>query len=218
MARLRFIVLVIGSLLVIATYTFPLWQPLVQQETIAQEIAFPGLAVDLQDDFLSLPPEQQRAYLSLRAEQPEAALAMVSAALQPRRLAPEDDQDMPDMNAPITAATGTFVTFDPIRFARGTATIFQQADGTLLMRFEDFAMPNAPDPLVILSPVSDPQTPEEMRANDAAVEIEPLRGSVGNQNYVLPNTVDLTQVRSVVIYSQQLDLIYTYAPLFVRVQ
>lgn len=209
--------MVIGALLVIATYTFPLWQPLVQQEAAVQEIAFIGLALDLQDDFLSLPPEQQRAYLNLRQDQPEIALAMVSAALQPRRQAPEDDEEMPEMNAPITAATGTFLTLDPIRFARGTATIFQQADNTLLMRFEDFSMPNTLDARVYLSPASEPQTPDEMFANETAVEVGELRGSMGNQNYTLPNTVDLALVRSVVIYSPQLDLIYTVAPLFVRV-
>jgi hypothetical protein len=215
--RLRLLSMLVGAILVIATFTFPLWQPLVRQEAAVQEIAFPGLALDLQDDFLSLPPEQQRAYLDLRDSEPGRALAMVSAALQPRRLAPEDDQDMPEMVAPITAATGTFLTLDPIRSARGTATIFQQADGSLLMRFEDFAMPNAPDARVILSPASEPQTSEEMHADDTAVEIGELRGSVGNQNYPLPNTVDLALVRSVVIYSAQLDVIYTYAPLFVRV-
>ncbi len=215
--RLRLLLMVVGAILVVATYTFPLWQPIVQQEASVQEIAFPGLALDLQDDFLSLAPEQQRAYITLRETDPVRALGMVNAALQPRRLAPEDDDEMPEMNAPITAATGTFLTLDPIRTARGTATIFQQADNTLLMRFEDFAMTNAPDVRVFLSPASEPQTPEEMRANETAVEVEPLRGSVGNQNYTLPNNVDLSLVRSVVIYSAELDLIYTYAPLFVRV-
>lgn len=215
--RLRLFVLFIGAILVVATYTFPFWQPLVQQEAAVQEIAFPGLALDLQDDFLSLPPEQQRAYLNLRQTEPEQALAMLVAALQPRRAAPEDDQEMPELNAPITAATGTFLTLDAIRSARGTATIFQQADNTLLMRFEDFAMPNAPDARVYLSPASEPATSEEMLAEDTAVEVGELRGAIGNQNYELPTSVDLTLVRSVVIYSPQLDLIYTYAPLFVRV-
>lgn len=215
--RLRLFSMLVGAILVVATFTFPLWQPLVRQEAIIQEIAFPGLAMELQDDFLSLPPEQQRAYLTLRSTEPDQALAMLNEALQPRRLAPEDDDEMPEMNAPITAATGTFLTLDPIRSARGTATIFQQADNTLLLRFEAFAMPNAPDARVILSPASEPQTVEDMRANDTAVEVGALRGSVGNQNYILPESVDLALVRSVVIYSAQLDLIYTYAPLFVRV-
>ena len=48
------------------------------------------------------------------------------------------------------------------------------------------------------------------------VEVEPLKATVGSQNYDLPDNLDLTLYHSVVIYSPSLDLIYTYAPLFVR--
>lgn len=216
--RLRLLLIVFGALLVVATFTFPYWQPLLEQEAPVQEIAFPGLALGLQDDFLSLPPEQQRAYLALQAAEPAKALAMVQAVLGPRAAAPEEDEEMPEMNAPVTAATGSFGTIDAIRWGRGSVTIFQQVSAPLMMRFEGFSMPNAPDARVILSPAAEPETPEAMREGELHVEVGLLKGSIGNQNYTLPSNVDLSTVRSVVIYSQELDLIYTYAPLFVRAQ
>lgn len=214
--RLRVLWMFLGALLVVATFTFPLWLPIVENRAAVPEEAFPGLAAQLQDDFLSLPQEQQRAYLTFAAQDPAKALEMVTAALSPRTSLSDGEKEMPALDSPTTVASGTFQRIDPVRWALGTLNIFQDANNSLTMRFEDFSMYNAPNARVFLSAAETPQTFAEMTVGDIApVDIAPLRATDGSQNYPLP-TVDLAQFRSVVIYSPSLDLVYTYAPLFVR--
>ncbi len=200
----------------VATFTFPLWQPIFENQGVAPVEAFSGLAPQLQNDFLSLPPEQQNAYLAFDAQDHTKALAMVTAALSPRSALPDDEQAMPEMNAPVTVGSGTFQQINAIRWGQGTVNIYQDATGALMMRFEDLRMLNGPDLHVYLSPADAPQSFADLSVQGVdPVDVGQLKSSDGNQNYTLPD-IDLTQFRSVVVYSTSLDLIYTYAPLFVR--
>jgi len=215
--RLRIFLILLGAVLVAAAFTFPMWQPLVQDQSAAPVEVFPGLAPQYQTEFLSLPQEQQRAYQALAEQDRDKAVAMITAALAPRIPLPEEDQAMPEMNAPITIASGTFQNIDAVRWGQGTVNVYQEADNKLKMRFEDFSAPNGPDLNVYLAVTNEPKTFAQMSANGVdAVELEPLKTTVGSQNYDLPDNLDFTLYHSVVIYSPSLDMIYTYAPLFVR--
>jgi hypothetical protein len=179
--------------------------------------AFPGLAAELQDDFLSLPQEQQRAYLDFDRQDHVKALAMISAALPPRVALSDEDQAMPEMNAPVTVASGAFQSINAVRWGQGTITIYQDASNALTMRLEGFSMPNGPDLHVYLSAADAPAAFANMTVGGVApVDIGLLKAPIGSQNYPIPGDVDLAQFRSIVIYSPSLDLIYTHAPLFVR--
>ena len=215
--RLRLFLMLVGAALVVATFTFPLWQPLFENRVAAPVEAFPGLAADLQDDFLSLPQEQQRAYLDFNQTDHTRALAMVVAALAPRSQLPDEDQAMPEMVSPVTVASGTFQPINAVRWGQGTVTIYEDASGGLMMRFEGYSMLGGPDLHVYLSPAEAPTSFANMTvAGVAPVDVGALKASDGSQNYELPDDVDLAEHRSVVVYSTSLDLIYTYAPLFVR--
>lgn len=208
--------MLLGAALVVATFTFPLWQPILENRAAAPVEAFPGLAANLQDDFLSLPQEQQRAYLDFDQADHSRALAMVVAALAPRSQLPEDDQAMPEMVSPVTVASGTFQPINAVRWGQGTVTIYENASGGLMMRFEGYSMLGGPDLRVYLSPAEAPNAFASMTvAGVEPVDVGALKASDGSQNYELPD-VDLALYRSVVVYSTSLDLIYTYAPLFVR--
>jgi hypothetical protein len=209
--------MLLGAALVVATFTFPVWQPIFENRAAAPVEAFPGLAADLQDDFLSLPQEQQRAYLDFDQQDHAKALAMVTAALPPRVALPEEDRAMPELNAPATVASGTFQSINAVRWAQGIVTIYQDASNALTMRFEGFSMLSGPELHVYLSAADAPTAFTNMTvAGVAPVDVGLLKAPVDSQNYILPSDVDLAQFRSVVIYSQSLDLIYSYAPLFVR--
>lgn len=215
--RLRLFLMVLGAALVVATFTFPLWQPILENRAIAPADAFPGLAPQLQDDFLSLPPEQQRVYLAFDQEDHTKALAMVAAALAPQSPLAEEDQAMPELNAPVTIGSGTFQRINAVRYAQGTVNIYQDASNALTMRFEGFSMRSGPNLHIYLSAADAPSSLADMTtAGIDPVDVAQLKTSIGNQNYTLPNDITLSQFRSVVIYSTSLDLIYTYAPLFVR--
>lgn len=214
--RLRVLWMLLGAVLVVATFTFPMWQPIVDNRPVAPDEAFPGLDLQLQDDFQNLPQEQQRAYLAFQEQDAQKALAMVSAALLPRTELPEEDSAMPELTSPVTVASGTFQQISPIRGAQGTVNIYRDAANVLTMRFEGFSMVNGPNLRVILSATEAPGESADLTANGIdPIDAGALLATNGGQNYTLPS-LDLTEYRSVVIMSETLDLIYTYAPLFVR--
>lgn len=215
--RLRVFLVLIGAILVIATYTFPYWQSLVQDTPEEIEVLFPGLPMDRQSAFASLPPEQQRAYLALAASSPSAAVRMVTTALETGIDLPEEDREMPEMNAPVPVAAGRFETLDAIRWGQGRVTVYQSVDNLFLLRFEDFRTLNGPDLRVALSAAETPATVAEMTANEVEpLQVSSLLSSFGNQNYELAAGFNLSPYRSVVIYSAALDMVYTYAPLSIR--
>jgi hypothetical protein len=209
--------MLLGAVLVVATFTFPLWQPILENRgTVAAE-AFPGLDPRLQSSFLTFPQEQQRAFLALAQTDPAKALAMVTAALAPRLLVPTEQQAMPDLNAPFTVASGTFQQINAIQYGQGTVNIYQDATNALTMRFEGFSILNGPDLHIYLTAADAPKISADMSANGIdKLDLGALISSYGNQTYPLSDISDLTQYHSIVIYSSSLDLIYTYAPLFVR--
>ncbi|MCC6802776.1 MAG: DM13 domain-containing protein [Anaerolineae bacterium] len=215
--RLRLSLMLLGAALVAATFTFPLWQPMFDNRVAAPTEAFPGLAANLQDAFLSLPQEQQRAYLAFDQTDHSRALAMVIAALAPRTTLPDDEQAMPEMVSPVTVASGTFQPINAVRWGQGTVTIYEDASNAQTMRFEGYSMLGGPDLHVYLSPADAPNSFADMTVAGVEPEdIGSLKASDGSQNYTLPADIDLSLYRTVVVYSTSLDLIYTYAPLFVR--
>src|SRR5690348_9495276 len=114
--RLRIFLMLIGAVLVVATFTFPLWQPILEHRGPVTADAFPGLAPQLQSSFLTFPQEQQRAFLAFNQTDSAKALAMVTAALAPRVPVPTDQQAMPDLNAPVTVGSGTFQQINAIQY------------------------------------------------------------------------------------------------------
>jgi hypothetical protein len=215
--RLRLTLMLLGALLVVATFTFPLWLPILENRGPAQAEAFPDLPAQLENAFLSLPQEQQRAYLAYDAQDHNKALSMVIVALSPRQPPPTEDQMMPDLNAPVTVVSGTFGKIDAVRWAQGTVNVYRDASNGLLLRLDGFSMQNGPDLHLYLSAADAPQNFAAMTTGDLApLDVGALKTTYGSQNYTLPNSTDLTPLRSAVIYSTSLDLIYSYAPLFVR--
>lgn len=209
--------IMIGALVVVATYTFPLWGTgLSGTPLTASQQGFPGISANLQELFQILPQDQQAAYRAVSAEDPVKGAAMVTAALSARVPVPEDDQEMPRMNAPVIVSVGRFVRLNPIRWAQGDVTIYRQTDAPPVVRLENFSTARGPDLRVILSRSTEPQTPEEMRLDGAEIDLGPLRGDYGAQSFLLPEGRDTAGYNSVVLYSPSLDMIYSYASLFVR--
>lgn len=209
--RFRFTLILIGALAVVATFTFPLWRPLFTQDVVNE--SFAGLPADLEAGFQALPPNQQAAFLAMAAEDQVMALAMVRAALQADSVLSEAEQAMPTMGAAVIAVSGVFTQIDVIHNARGTATIYQMPDNRKILRFEDFRVNNGPDLRVILSASAEPRTSEEVELNDLDLELGPLKGNVGNQNYEIPAEVDLGLYQSVVIYCRAYNVVFSTATL-----
>lgn len=221
--RFRLFLISLGAILVAATFSFPLWIELFQNEqTGAPEEVFPGLSARLQELFPSLPPDQQAAYRQVAVADRADAVAMIQAALAPPIPAPTEQVELPQMTGAQSVATGSFTRLDAIRWAQGRLTIYQQVDNSKILRFEEFSVVNGPALRVALATTPPEDTSDEEEATPTSpieyivtggLDLGPLIGTTGNQNYDIPAEVDITQFDSVVIYSPSLEMIYSIAPL-----
>jgi hypothetical protein len=94
----------------------------------------------------------------------------------------------------------------------GTATIQDVGGGRRVLRLTDFATSNGPDVRVYLVAATDASD------NDAVtkagfVELGKLKGNQGDQNYDVPDDLDLSQYRAVTIWCRRFSVNFATAPL-----
>jgi hypothetical protein len=217
--RFRITVLLIGTLLIIATYTFPAWSPLLENNTV--EELFPGIAPEAQPTFAAFSPTAQSLFLEMQETSPAMARDYVIAAMGTDHPVPTEQQVLPTMEAPLVVGTGQFGRVDEVRWAEGTFTIYQQPDHNRVLWIQDFRSARAPDLHVILWATEFPLEPEDIEdmlaqpvplgARD--IDLGILQGNVGNQSYTIPPQVNLNLYNSIVIYSQTYQMIFSVAPI-----
>ncbi len=207
--RLRVFLILLGGLVVAATFTFPLWRPLLVNDVVDEIL--PGLNAEQQNRFEQLPADAQNMYMEMMRADSAMGLAMLQAATSPDVIVPEAEQAMPNMTNPAIVARGTFTEIDLIHKGSGTATIYQLADNSRILRFENFSVTNGPDLRVILTVRSTPRKPEEVGTD--YIELGQLKGNIGNQNYAVPAEVDLNVYKGVVIYCLPFQVIFSTASL-----
>ena len=95
---------------------------------------------------------------------------------------------------------------------RGTATIYELADGRRVLRFSDFETSNGPDVQVYLVAVPDSSDNDTVRKSEF-VHVAGLKGNIGDQNYDLPPGVDLAKYRSVTVWCRRFAVNFGTAPL-----
>jgi hypothetical protein len=113
---------------------------------------------------------------------------------------------------PAALSSGQFNEIDALHKGEGRATVFKLPDGQRVLRLENFKVTNGPDLFVYVSGHADPRDGKQLRG-PVAVELGRLKGNIGDQNYELPATLDLTAVKSVVIYCKQFSVIFSVASL-----
>ena len=204
--RLRLLLISLMALIAVAVWTFPIWRGFLRDAQ--PTAAFPGLALDLQDDFLRLPADQRDALLELRAESPEMALDMVMVALGEADIAPEAEGDLAAEGRLLMR--GSFITIDALHWGEGSASIYALSDRRIL-RFEDFRSSRAGDPRVYLA--RDPQPGNTLELGDDYLDLGRLKGGVGSQSYILLDDVDLSVYQSAVVYCMQFKTVVTSARL-----
>jgi len=95
---------------------------------------------------------------------------------------------------------------------RGTATVHQLADGSRVLRFTGFETSNGPDVQVYLIAADDAKDNDTV-TKAGFVNVGPLKGNVGDQNYTLPADVDLAKYRAVTIWCRRFGVNFGTAPL-----
>lgn len=78
--------------------------------------------------------------------------------------------------------------------ASGAAAVYRLADGTAFVRLEDIDIQNGPDYVLYLVPGGDRRSP------GAGVELGPLKGNQGTQNYAVPAGIDIRAPHTVLIW------------------
>src|ERR1051325_5975772 len=95
---------------------------------------------------------------------------------------------------------------------KGTASVFQLADGKKTLRLSDFATSNGPDVHVYLVAVPDAKDNDTVTKAEF-VDLGSLKGNIGDQNYEWPASVDLAKYRSVTIWCKRFSVNFGTAPL-----
>lgn len=105
-------------------------------------------------------------------------------------------------------AKGEFTKIDAIHYARGTATVGIEASGQKILRFENFTSAQGPDLKVYLGTRTDGS-----QVKDGGLELGPLPATDGSYNIVLPDDLDLSKYKSVVIWSEPFSATFSVASL-----
>jgi len=123
----------------------------------------------------------------------------------------QDDKMMHDSKAK-TLVTGKF--HGKVHKTEGRATIYQEADGKLVLRLTKFKTSNGPDVHVILVATTDAMDDANfLKDNTEKLELGKLKGNEGDQNYEIPAETDLTKFRTVSIYCERFNANFGAAPL-----
>ncbi|HKV61666.1 MAG TPA: DM13 domain-containing protein [Candidatus Acidoferrum sp.] len=122
------------------------------------------------------------------------------------------DDKMMDNGMPKTLFTGKF--HGKVHSTEGRATVYQEADGKVVLRLTNFKTSNGPDVHVILVATKDAMDDANfLKDNTEKMELGKLKGNEGDQNYEIPAGTDLTKFRTVSIYCVRFNANFGAAPL-----
>ncbi len=112
--------------------------------------------------------------------------------------------------APMTLSTGMFhsVAHD----TKGTATVLQLDDKHRVLRLTEFETSNGPDVRVYLVAANDAADSETVKSA-GFMELGKLKGNIGDQNYDIPESIDLDKYKAVTIWCARFGVNFGTAPL-----
>jgi hypothetical protein len=95
----------------------------------------------------------------------------------------------------------------------GRALILEGPGGERTLRLEELRTSNGPDLVVILSPTPSSEDSWTAYGKGEVVELGPLKGNLGSQNYAIPAGVDLARLKSAVVWCRRFSVAFGSAPL-----
>jgi len=107
---------------------------------------------------------------------------------------------------------GNFRDADSFHRGSGQAIIYRAPDGSHLLRLENLDVTNGPRLHVLLAVHEDPMEVSDIKDNGYH-DLGRLKGNIGNQNYEVPDDVDVDAQMSVIIYCKPFSVIFSVAPL-----
>lgn len=107
---------------------------------------------------------------------------------------------------------GSFIDADSAHKGKGMAVLLETGTGTEILQLSEFEVTNGPDLKVYLAVSANVTTASDV-LDGGWVSLGPLKGNIGDQNYVIPAEVDLSKYGSVVIWCQQFSVLFSSAKL-----
>jgi len=109
-------------------------------------------------------------------------------------------------------ATGTF--HGAAHSTSGRATVYSGSNGDDALRLTHFKTSNGPNLHVLLIAATDAQDNEDfLKKGVERVDLGPLKGNEGDQNYTIPAGTDLAKFKAVSIFCERFDVNFGTAPL-----
>lgn len=222
--RLRLFIIICGGIIVLATFTFPLWRP--EPAASSSGPNFPELTDEEQSFFAALPEDVQDVYIQMRSDNAQMAVDLLRARLNPAEPLPEDEQTPPPIENAILAADGEFALIEledddereyqpyNVLYAEtsGMVMIYVYPDNRKLLRIEDLNVINGHNLRVLLSSNPAPLISEDITNDRTRLDIGALRATSGSLNYTnVPVEIDIRNYQSVVLYDQTYDVIFGVA-------
>jgi electron transfer DM13 len=114
------------------------------------------------------------------------------------------------MSIPVKVAEGNFRGI--AHQTKGLASIYKLPDGRQILRFSSFETSNGPDVHIYLVAANDANDNDSV-TNAGFVDLGNIKGNVGDQNYDLPASVDLSKYRAVTVWCKRFGVNFATAPL-----
>lgn len=113
-------------------------------------------------------------------------------------------------NQPTAVSSGSF--HSVAHNTKGNATIYQSTDDKRTLRLTNFETSNGPDVQVYLVANTDAKDNDTV-TKSGFLQLGPLKGNIGDQNYDVSSDVDLTRYRAVTIWCRRFGVNFATAPL-----
>ena len=218
MNRRLLVILIILAVAVGAPIAWWLGSPLFIDQSVDE--AFP---LDIPDaEAVAAMPEVEKLEVMQRVEQEMPTEEEIAAMPDEQRntleqklmevaaVMPDKGMDEPMPDEPQVVVAGQFHDADSFHKGSGSATIYRLADGSHVLRFEEFSATNGPDLHVLLATAASPTSSSDL---GDYTDLGQLKGNIGNQNYEIPTDVDVSQYHSVVIYCKPFHVVFAVASL-----
>ena len=199
--------IIIGIMTAIIVITFAIYtiSPLLINTVINEPLPPSSVSSDFQR-FMNM-TEDERIEAANNMTQKQKEIIMTVAAKDNNTIS--ENLSVATMSASSNETLiGNFVgAGDGFHNAEGVGKIIQLADGTDILRLENFKATNGPDLYVYLS---------TDKTNADIVNLGRLKGNIGNQNYLIPAGTDITKYNTALIWCRAFSVIFGSAQLLTK--
>lgn len=124
---------------------------------------------------------------------------------------PENEDVAESEKPPGVLKSGSFTDADDFHQGSGDALIYSLSSGGNLLRLENLDVTNGPDLRVYLAKSSEVNESSDLDAG--FIDLGKLKGNRGDQNYEIPDDIDISEYNTVVIHCRAFNTLFSTANL-----